>query len=447
MKQILFVLVFFVCSNSYAQYFETLAPTPPMGWNSWDCFGLDVTEDQVKATADYMAGHMKSAGWQYIVVDIGWYYGEEVNTAHSFRRYPPQYVDEYGRVIPSSLKFPSSVNGMGFKALADYIHSKGLKFGIHIMRGIPWQAVQNNTPIKGSQYKAKDISDPVDTCNWSFNNLGVNMSKPGAQEYYNSIIELYTGWGVDYIKADDMSHPYHQMEIEAISKAVKNAGKPVVLSLSPGEAPVAEVSHLRQNAHLWRISGDVWDEWRFIRKQFDLCRKWQSYVTPHHWPDCDMLPLGKLRINGADRDLGKKNEFSRFSTDEKYTLLSLWYIFRSPLMMGGNLIENDSLTLQLLTNKEALAVNQNSKDNHELRTSENKVVWAADDPASGGKYVALFNIGNQEQRQIEVTWNELGISGKQKVRDLWKQKDLGVFADKFESMVPPHGVILVKISK
>ena len=215
-----------------------VAPTPPMGWNSWDCFGTTVTEDEVKANADYMAKNLSAHGWKYIVVDIQWY--EPNAKAHGYRKNAELITDEYGRLLPASNRFPSSADGKGFKPLADYIHSLGLKFGIHIMRGIPRQAVRQNLSIKGTDLRAADIADTNSICPWNTDMYGVKANTPGGQEYYNSIIELYTEWGVDYIKADDMTafngKPADENrlnEITALSNAIKKYKRPIVLSLSP----------------------------------------------------------------------------------------------------------------------------------------------------------------------------------------------------------------------
>ena len=263
-RQILYFVLALMCLNISGQTSKTLAETPPMGWNSWDCFGMDVTEDQIKATADFMAEHLKDYGWEYIVLDMGWNYGEGLNTSNFRKKNPPQCIDSYGRLIPNIEKFPSSANGNGLKTLADYIHGKGLKFGIHIMRGMPWQAVEKNTAVKGSVFRAKDITTKADACTWFHGLVTVDMTKPGAQEYYNSLIEMYAEWGVDYIKADDMLNKYHQGEIEAVSIAIKRTGRPIVLSLSAGPVSVNRIDHLRQNANLWRISGDMWDDRSYI---------------------------------------------------------------------------------------------------------------------------------------------------------------------------------------
>jgi hypothetical protein len=448
----------FLTMNLTGQSVPQLAKTPPMGWNSWDCFGMDITEVQMKANTDYMAKNLKKYGWEYVVLDMGWFYDEGLTTLNFQKKDPPQVIDEFGRVYPNPRKFPSSVDGNGLKSLGDYIHSKGLKFGIHIMRGIPNEAVEKNTPIKGTSYRAKDIASEQNLCPWYHGLYTVDMSKPGAQEYYNSLLEQYAEWGVDFIKADAvLSKYYHNTEIEAIHKAIVNCGRPIVLSLSAGPLSVDKFDHLRKNnANMWRITNDMWDDWSFVVETFEQCRYWQKNVTINHWPDCDMLPLGKLRINGSNSLFTARvnsdiksttNEFSRLTTDEKYTVMSLWSIFRSPLMMGGSLLEVDKLTKELLTNKEVLAVNQSSTNNHELRHNEEESIWMADDPISGAKYLAIFNLNSQKQREIEVSWDELVISGKHQIRDLWKRKNIGVADSQIKASVAPHGCVFYRLGK
>lgn len=432
-----------------------LAPKPPMGWNSWNCFGTDVTEKEVKENIDYMAARLKPYGWEYIVVDLGWYLPPGITVRTFKQTRPPQHIDKYGRLIPDTLKFPSSARDAGFKPLADYAHARGLKFGIHIMRGIPWQAMAHNLPVKGTDYRAADIANPKDTCVWYDGMEGVDMTKPGAQEYYNSLIELYAQWGVDFIKADDMSSPYRKQEIQGLSTAIKISGHPVVLSLSPGAAPVEEHAHLLENANMWRISPDFWDDWKFLKRQFDLCRIWYPKTVAGHWPDCDMLPLGKLRKTGPDdyvcKEMGKThleitNEYSRFTNNEKITLMTLWCIFRSPLMMGGNLPETDAFSLKLLTNGEAININQNSKENRELKAEDGKVVWTARSADDKAIYLAFFNTSEKKQAVISVAWSELGIGGRYKVRDVWNDKIPGTFKESFSATIDSHGAGLFRLT-
>ncbi len=430
---------------------EILAATPPMGWNSWDCYGVDVTENQVKANADYMAEKLKDSGWEYIVVDLGWYLPPEVSILSFQQEQPPQNVDVNGRLLPDERKFPSSIGGKGFKPLADYVHSRGLKFGIHIMRGIPWQAVENKILIKGTDIHADIIADKNDTCVWYDGMYGVDMSRPGAQEYYNSLLDLYAEWGVDYIKADDMSRPYHRNEITALHKAILHCDRPIVLSLSPGAAPIDEAEHLQKNANLWRVSNDFWDDWKFLKQAFVYARLWQPYIQPGSWPDSDMLPLGKLRKTGSDSYVADHinttpdkitDEYSRLSQTEQITLMSFWSITKSPLMFGGNLPENDAFTLKLLTNEDVLYINQHSVDNKELRYDDSYSVWTAKDPGSDATYIGLFNTG-EKPKVISLATKEFVRDEELEFYELWKGTSIN--AKEINIEIPPHGSKLYRV--
>jgi len=414
-----------------------------MGWNSFDAYCGDVTEEEVKANADYMAQRMARYGWKYLVIDYYWYF------SHTQPSPEQENMDDYGRLIPALNHFPSAANGLGFKPLADYVHSKGLKFGIHIMRGIPRAAVEKNLPILGTSTHAQDVADTKNFCPWSTAMYGVDVSKPAGQAYYDSIVALYAKWGVDYIKADDMSwadkparENYHGAEIAALHRAIAKSDRPIVLSLSPGAAPVSQAAHLEENANLWRISDDFWDNWKSLKGQFALCRVWAPYVGLNHWPDADMLPLGRIRIHGYK---GPERQ-SRFTPVEQRTLLTLWAIFRSPLMMGGDLPSLDAATLALLTNPETLAVDQNSSHNRELFTRGNQVAWAADAPGGRDKYLAVFNLDDQRAAEVAVHWSELGLGKKCAVRDLWEKQDLGVVGSVFAPKIEPHDAALYRIT-
>jgi alpha-galactosidase len=418
-----------------------LAPTPPMGWNSWDSFGPTVKENEVKANADTMAAKLAAFGWQYVVVDIEWF--QPNARSHGYIPRGAVTMDAYGRFVPSPNRFPSAANGAGFKPLADYVHSKGLKFGIHIMRGIPREAVDKNLPIKGTPYHAADVADKVNVAKWEGmeDTYGVDMSKPGAQAYYDSIAQLYASWGVDFVKADDMSSPYRGPEIHALSLALKNSGRPIVLSLSPGPAPVAKYEALKANAQMWRISNDFWDRWVDIRKQFDLMKDWQGKVHPGGWPDADMLPLGHIGIR-AERGVDRP---SLLTHDEQHTLMSMWAIFRSPLMFGGDFPTSDAFTIDLLTNREVLDVNQHSEHAREVYRTEDTICWTADVPGSTAKYLTVSNIGDTE-REVKLPWQSLGIMAKKvAVRDLWTHQNL-LSTDTFAMPLKPHASVLLKVS-
>lgn len=366
--------------------FKEWAVTPPMGWNSWDCFGPSVVEDEVKANAKYMAQNLKDFGWEYVVVDIRWYVDNQTTGHYNPYDKSDFILDEYGRYMPSPSRFPSSVNGVGFKPLADYIHSLGLKFGIHIMRGIPKEAIFNKLPIKGTDKTAADVYSSNSECTWLQDNYTIVAEKSGAQEYYNSIFDLYASWGVDFVKVDDLSRPYHGDEIEMIRKAIDQTGRPIVFSMSPGATPLNEHSHAAANANMWRTVDDFWDNWAQLNYSFEKCAEWAPYIQQGSWPDADMLPLGKF-IRGERAT----NRYTKFTKDEQYTLMTLWTIFKSPLMFGGNLPDNDEFTNNLLTNKEVLAVHSNSINNREWFNENNLIAWTADDPNTGDKFIAVFN--------------------------------------------------------
>ena len=440
-KAMLFVILLTTLLPGQTASTSAVAPRPPMGWNSWDSYGTTVREDQVKANADAMARDLAKYGWQYIVVDIQWY--EPNAQGHDYKPGAPLTMDDYGRLIPAVNRFPSSANGKGFKPLADYVHAKGLKFGIHIMRGIPRQAAANNTPIKGSRHRAAEIADKKNVCRWNPDMYGIDMAKPGAQEYYDSIADLYASWGVDFIKADDMgSHSFQPAEIKALSEAIRKTGRPMVLSISPGPAPVSEAKFFEEYAQMWRISDDFWDDWKLLKRQFDYMREWYPFVGKNAtWPDADMLPLGKLRVT----DKEGKGTPAKFTRDEQYTLMTLWCIFRSPLIFGGDLPSNDEFTTSLITNPEVLAVDQESSNNHPAFESGNLVAWMADVPNSSDKYLAVFNIGEVNEA-LRAPWRRLGVSVERaSIRDLWERKDLGT-PDSIDITLRPHASVLYRVS-
>ena len=429
-------------SENTDKAFWQYAKTPPMGWNSWDCFGPTVTETEIRSNTDYMAANLKQHGWEYIVVDIRWFV--ENDKAGGYNEKDPIYtMDEYGRMMPAIKKFPSAADGNGFKTLADYIHSKGLKFGIHLMRGIPVLAVKNNCPIQGSSAKAADIYSDKLQCGWLHDMYTIDTLKTGAQEYYNSIFNLYASWGVDYVKVDDLSRPYHHGEIAMIRKAIDQSGHPMVFSTSPGATPLEKANHVMNHANLWRICDDFWDNWDALKPQFVRCAKWAPYVGEGHWPDADMLPLGRISVRGERGN----DRMTGFTKTEQYTLMNLWAMFRSPLMFGGDLPSNDEFTLSLLTNDEVLAVNQNSANNKQLKSENGLIVWTADVSGTEDKYVAFFNSNDSVASEISVTPGELGISGSYSAKDLWSKEDKGRVADKFSASVEPHASVLVRFSK
>lgn len=417
-----------------------------MGWNSWDSFGTTVTESDLKANAAWMAEKLRPYGWQYIVVDMEWFVTNPIPEGNSKTA---QYsMDAFGRYVPDEKRFPSAANEAGFKPLADYVHSLGLKFGIHILRGIPKDAVERNLPISGSSYRASDAADRFDICPWNPDNYGTNAN-PAAQAYYDSIAQLYAKWGVDFVKADCIaSRPYNGEDIKMLSSALRKTGRAIVLSLSPGEAPIEKVEELRDYSQMWRISDDVWDLWHSsvpypqgLLDQFPRVEKWANVARPGHWPDADMLPLGYL---GPRPGWGGKDRASRLTHGEQRSLFTLWCIFRSPLMMGGNLPRSDSWILALLTNPEVLAVDQQSTGNREAVATPDIVIWLSEAADGKHSYVAIFN-RSESQQNINYLWKDLGLAGENyKLRDLWQRRDLGT-ARSLAVQLPSHDCILYRL--
>ncbi|MEO5685332.1 MAG: glycoside hydrolase family 27 protein [Chitinophagaceae bacterium] len=428
-----------------------IAATPPLGWNSYNCFGSAVHEDEVKANADYMAQHLKQFGWQYIVVDFLWSYDNPPgsNIGNPFQKtlqdgsyIPWLTMDKWGRLTPQPNKFPSAFGGKGFKPLSDYVHGQGLKFGIHVMRGIPRQAVWAKTPVMGAPGITADmIADTSSVCPWMNHMYGLNMTKPGAQAYLNSILQLYAAWEVDFIKVDDLSRPYSNAEVEGYKKAIDQSGRPMVLSLSPGATPVAQAAHATQYSNMWRMADDFWDNWKEILAMMNYAKQWEGIGGNGHWPDCDMLQLGKLSKRGP---VGQER-YSRFTEDELYTHITFWSIYKSPLMIGGNMPENRELELKLLTNNEVLAVNQQGENPKQLLKTDSTMIWISQAPGGKDFYVAMFNIGNNSSNNV-LDFKLLNLKGKISVRDLWNKTSLGVFKKEFSKKVNAHGALLLKLS-
>ncbi|WP_230482120.1 glycoside hydrolase family 27 protein [Sphingomonas sp. Leaf21] len=407
-----------------------LAPRPPMGWNSWNSFATTITEAQARETAAIMREKLLPFGYDVFTVDIQWY--EPNASSYEYSAAPVPAMDGYGRLIPAPNRFPSSADGSGFTKLAADVHAMGMKFGIHLMRGIPRLAVKKNLPVLGTKYRAADIADTGSICPWNPDMYGVDMTKSGAQAYYDSVFALYASWGVDFVKMDDMSRPYdaHAPEIEAAHKAILATGRPIVLSLSPGETPVIRGPHVRRHAQMWRISDDFWDEWAMLEAQFTRLENWTPHRGPGGWPDADMLPLGRLA-------LGKRD--TKFTPDEQRTLMTLWSIARSPLIMGGDLRYLDAPTLALLTNRAVIAVNQASTDNQPHFVEDGSRIWSAKpEGAPGDRYLALFNT-TDKPKEVAIPLRQLGLTGAVTATDLWKGESLGRIQDRMARTLPAHG--------
>lgn len=412
---------------------------PPMGWNSWDCYGAGVTEDELLGNAEFMRDRLKQYGYQYVVCDIQWY--EPAAKGNIYNNFADLCMDEYSRLIPAVNRFPSSANGAGFKPIADKIHSMGLKFGIHIMRGIPRQAVHRNTRIYGTTARARDIASQFSLCPWNTDMYGVDTEKRGAEEYYDSLFKLYASWGVDFVKVDDIANtefspqnPYSaEKEIEMIRAAIDRSGRDMVLSLSPGPAPLNKAEQLSKNANMWRISGDFWDRWDKLLNMFSLCEKWYPYVKDGSFPDCDILPLGKLCIDGSY--MGDMGRDSGFTKEEQKTMMTLWAVFRSPLFFGGELRLTDNYTLSLVTNPEVINVNQNSEKPLFVYNKGGIAVWQT--KIENCTAVAVFNLSDEE-KHYKLSFSDLGIENVRAVRDLWARKDIPKCENDVTVSLKPH---------
>jgi len=409
---------------------------PPLGWNSWDCYGTTVREDEVLANARFLADNLAGVGWNTVVVDIDW--ADPTAKPHGYNLDAPLVMDGWGRLIPDPGRFPSALGGVGFRGLADVIHDLGLRFGIHIMRGVPRRAVAQNLPILGTSVTAAGIARPGDYCAWNPDMVGVDVSAAGGQAYYDSIARLYAEWGVDFIKADDMLSPYHADEIEALARAIDRSSRPMELSLSPGTGlSLAHLDHLRANATMWRICDDVWDRWDDVASNAARFARWTPHVGPEGWPDGDMLPLGHIGIRGergADR-------MDRLTPTERRTMVTLWAMARSPFMVGGDLPSSDPTTIALLRQPAILGLQQFGVGNRELLRDDTIVLWGAE--VDGRRRAALFNLG-PEPVDYRLDLSDAGFRRGEPIIDLWTNRPL-VASESASTIctVDSHGVRLL----
>lgn len=392
----------------------------PMGWNSWDCYGASVTEETVKKNADFMAKYLKEYGWEYIVVDIQWY--EPTATTHEYHPFTELCMDEYSRLIPAPNRFPSSAGGKGFAPLAEYVHSLGLKFGIHIMRGIPRQAVHQNGKIKGTERTAREIAKTASICRWNTDMYGLDPEKEGARAYYDSLFELYASWGVDFVKCDDIARelPHEEAELIMLSDALKSCGRDMVLSLSPGPALPEKAELYKQTANMWRITDDFWDQWELLYDMFSRAERWCTHTGAGNYPDADMLPIGPLRQDYDQKD------WTKFTENEQITMMTLWCIFRSPLMIGGEMTGFDDFTMSLVTNRDILTMHRDARHSHQVFRKEidgvEHILWTAVS-ARGDQYVAVFNAGEKES-EIKIPLVDLEIYDQISGKELWSGQEV-----------------------
>ncbi|WP_022766723.1 glycoside hydrolase family 27 protein [Butyrivibrio sp. XPD2006] len=426
-----------------------VAKRPPMGWNSWDCYGASVGEETLLGNARYMAENLREYGWKYVICDIQWY--EPTADSHEYHKFTELEMDEYSRLVPAVSRFPSAADGKGFGPIAQQIHDMGLKFGIHIMRGIPRQAVHRNTKVLGTDKTAREIAIPNSICMWNTDMYGVDASVDGAQAYYDSIFALYAEWGVDYVKVDDIARidcgPEAPgagfSEIAMIRAAIEKCGRPMVLSLSPGPARVDQKKFLLENANMWRMTDDFWDRWDHLYGMFERCHAWEVVGRKDHWPDCDMLPIGHVCV--CNDENGERGHYCHFTEDEQKILMTLWCIFRSPLMIGAEMRDNDDFTLSLLTNKRLLNAHKNGRKPRQVYRKGDLVIWKS--VAKDGKvYAAFFNIG-EKTKKTTLKFKDFDIKYKKAVPavEVWENRELKV-KDKMPVELLPHTVKCFELS-
>lgn len=457
----------------------SVAPTPPMGWNSWDSYGLTITESQFRDNVKVLASDLKPFGYNYAVIDEGWFFFNPEARPHPDTLH--YALDPYGRYVPVPARFPSAKPGApyptgmrdqaipaasapkldatiqetSFKPLGDWVHSQGLKFGIHIVRGIPRASVERNLPIADSAFHAQDAADTSDACPWDPTNWGVKDNAAG-QAWYDSVVSQYAGWGVDLLKVDCIANnPYKLDEIQMIRRAIDKTGRPIVLSLSPGPTSLEHAAEVSQLANMWRISNDFWDVWanppgrqfpQSLSAQFTNTAAWAQYAKPGAWPDADMLPLGHL---GPVPGEGKPRD-TRFTPDEQQTLMTLWAMARSPLILGANLTQLDDATLKLITNKDVLAIDQTATQSGQVMHSGDVIAWTAQLPENapdGSIALAIFNTGEDSQ-VIGASFEAYNIpEATYQVHDAWTGKKLGKLKSIDDLNLAPHACILWLLKK
>lgn len=441
-------------------YSAPLAQRPPMGWNSFDSYGVYLHEEASLANVDAMAEKLQPHGYEYFVVDNGWF-GEYTlfpGTKIAREKHASDVrINAYGLLQPSTCYFPN-----GLEPIIQRCHEKGLKFGVHLMRGIPRKAVAENTPIQGTQYRARDIADTSSVCSWCEYNYGVDMDKPGAQAFYNSLVNQLAGWGIDFIKADDIV-PFPK-EVEAMAEAIAQCGRPIVLSLSPGgDVDPAHIDAFRR-ANMLRVTPDIWDEQKGIDQCFDAWRKWQGKERPGFWIDMDMIPFGQLCLmsppeyasskghGGPDAKEGLVALAGKgttrqclFTKAQMETFITMRAVSASPLMVGGDLPTMDAVSLGYLTHPEMLACNQNGVMGALLREHAPFEVWgAAERGRAGHGWIGVFN-RSETDATFQTSAENLGLEASvTRVKDVWNQCERGVGKDGEVVQVPAYGALFLR---
>ncbi|MBT2654743.1 alpha-galactosidase [Bacillus sp. ISL-18] len=404
-----------------ASEYNNLADRPFMGWSSWSSIRKEPTEKNIKAAADIMAAKFKAHGYEYVNLDD--YYQLDWTSN----------VDKYGRWVVDPKKFPN-----GMKTLGDYIHEKGLKFGLYVTLGIPKGALDQNTPIEGTPYHAKDIVDfsKGQKVSFNFDNMyAIDYSKPGAQEYIDSWAKLFASYGVDYLKIDGVRNE-DIPDIEAWAKALNKTGRPIHLELS-NNLDIDQVSTWQQLSNGWRTDHDVESygkptltDWEHVFRRFNHAAKWQPHAEPGGWNDFDSLNVA----NGSKDGL---------TADEKRSYVSLWAIAASHFVIGSDLTKLDNYGISLLTNDEVIGVNQSGVAGKRLSKTPSSQVFYQELP-DGSYNISLFNTGLSPLK-VSVRWKDLGFTGSAMVHDLWSHEDLGNKESGFTAALSSHASQLIHV--
>lgn len=427
-----------------------------MGWNSFDGFGVYLTEDAARANLEQMAQKLEPFGYEYFVIDGGWYgeYRLRPGTRYAAEKHAADvHLDDHGYNLPSHVYFPH-----GFAPLIERCHTLGLKFGVHLMRGIPKKAVALNVPIEGTPYHARDIADtdPAHLCTWCPYNDGVNMDRPGAQAWYDGLIRHLAEQGVDYIKYDDIV-PYPR-EVAAVAEAVRKAPRPLVLSLSPGGKVDPNALATFQQANLLRVTSDIWDSQTDLDRCFDAWRRWAGRSRPGFWIDMDMIPLGELlvmspRSETDGQDAGSvalagrgTHRWCQLSLAQQQTLVTLRALSASPLMVGGDLRTMDGASLRLVTEPQVVACDQNAVMGRLIYSAGAWEAWQTGEAGRDGHgWIGLFN-REPRARTFVLAPKELGLAGPRQVTDIWNGGEALAAADQggAEVQVPANGVLFLR---
>ncbi|XP_030475024.1 uncharacterized protein LOC115692341 [Syzygium oleosum] len=373
---------FLLLIASFSVSSEERASTPPRGWNSYDSYSWIISEDEFLQNAEILSQKLHAQGYEYVVVDFLWYRRKVTDTGTDSLGF--DVIDEWGRMIPDPDRWPSSSGGKGFTEVANKVHSMGLKFGIHVMRGISTQAVNANSPIldttTGRAYEessrvwhAQDIGLTEKTCAWMQHGfMSVNTDLGAGKAFLRSLYQQYASWGVDFIKNDCVfGNDLNINEITYISEILKELDRPILYSLSPGTSATPDMAKAVSGlSNMYRITGDDWDTWADVAAHFDVARDFAaakmigaSGLLGTSWPDLDMLPLGYLTDPGSNEG---PHRTCRLTIKEQRTQVTLWSIAKSPLMFGGDLRNIDDTTFSLITNPTVLEINSYSSNNVEF---------------------------------------------------------------------------------